>query len=381
MAWSGTHLALASSLDSSISLLSTRTFIGVAATDPSAIPPDFCHEETISAKGGAQGARTYNLLASNSIPMPRGGRSQWGPAVEMRFSARGKFLATRYEGNPSAILIWRMAALSTASVGARIDTKMAKVGAPTMIQQHAAIKRISWHPGRESLMMILSEDDTANGSNPRAEQGTAGAGVYFFDAGIDQPPLFVSHHLSSLPGTEIGRTDVQFVTSKHLHCRPGSAGGNMKSEELSRAAKEKLKVVVSSRKRGWFLLYPEGREEDEGEQTQLSKSLAVPSTPGRRPTGQHQLTPARLGAQDEQDDEDEDVSQDSLYDILTGRTPAPEYQGGRSEVMEEDEDEDEDMTGQGLEDTFREKKNRPDQTMASSGTETGSIKSWDDEMF
>jgi hypothetical protein len=53
-------------------------------------------------------------------------------------------------------------------------------------------------------------------------------------------------------------------------------------------------------------------------------------------------------------EDEEGESDDSLYDILTGRTPVPRL---RDDIdMEEEIDGEEDFTGEGLDDTFREKR-------------------------
>lgn len=65
----------------------------------------------------------------------------------------------------------------------------------------------------------------------------------------------------------------------------------------------------------------------------------------------------------ERDDEDEqEESDDSLFDILTGRTPIPEFNGNSREEngMEEDGFGDSVGTVQGLDDTFRGKRGRDD---------------------
>jgi hypothetical protein len=53
-------------------------------------------------------------------------------------------------------------------------------------------------------------------------------------------------------------------------------------------------------------------------------------------------------------EDEEGESDDSLYDILTGRTPVPRL---REDIdMEEEIEDDEGHTGEGLDDTFREKR-------------------------
>lgn len=351
--WSTSSLALASSTDSATTLLSSRTFTPIGLVDPAILPPEFCHQEVLASTqnrniAGLDG-RTYNLLASNSIPLPASGT--WGPVLESKFSSNGKYLAVRYSGLPSSVLVWQVptAAAQSSVLKAGVNSQI-KAEAPTMVLQFSVPKKMLWHEARASLLMLLSEDEglasTSSAQSSTTTTGSSGAGTYLFDAAIDQPPIFIPHHFTSLSGPDTGRTEVRFVVSKHLSpprptsviSTPSQSAYDQKDRQARQ--EEKLKILVSSRKKGWFLIYPEGRQDEDFEEDTLTSTQPLSpekklQTPKKKPTKQHQSTPAQLGA--EKDDDVGDQSQDSLYDILTGRTPLPELGSGRIRYFDDNE--------------------------------------------
>ncbi|KAL1296766.1 hypothetical protein AAFC00_000231 [Neodothiora populina] len=405
LAWSPhSNLALAASATSDITMLSTRTFAPFCTLDPGSIAPDFCHRESSSfgsrgrGKGGDAGQITYNLLASNSIPLPAGGLAAMGTVMEMKWSTQGSFLAVRYENVPSTVLVWRVPLPSPSSRARPAGHEKVQPEAPVMIQQLRQVEKLVWHPARDSLLMMLS------GTDEQTQEREDG-GVYLFDAAGDQPPLHLSlplqHGSPQLTGTDMGirkTVEAQFVSSAASFA------------EASVAEAEKLRLLVSRKRKGWFMVYPEGRDEDVEEQRQ------APATPSARTEKKKRFDKVEFERGGEETEHGED--DDSLYDILTGRTPLPPLSnvsreahadGGAEEEEEEEEekeeeeeeeeedgnydDEDEDqgqgMTStltitNGLEDTFREKLHFREQKHEDDDSrEAGqrSTLSWEDEIF
>lgn len=327
------RLALASSMDSKINILSAKTFRLTAAFDPAVTPPEFCHQEIVAANG----AHSYNLFAASLIPkLPE------GAAADMEFNSDGRFLAAHYEGAVSTVMLWDLEADEGSSHdgdGEGDKGEKEKIRAPAMIVQHSPIRKLLWHPVRSGLLMIITEDTSTTNA--------AGVGVYLLDATVDAPPLYVEHAFSKATMSETGRVDIKWLSSNveegyvPRHGRGSSQGMDM----------EKLKILVSSRKRGWFVIWPEGRADAEGDFEATETQAPVMNTPRKE-----QSNLMRRVEEGEDQAEEGDESQDSLYDILSGRTPLPELGTGR--MLQRSEDEDKDGEATGLNDTFREQKGR-----------------------
>ncbi|PNS18219.1 hypothetical protein CAC42_7588 [Sphaceloma murrayae] len=263
--WSDKSLVLSEA--QSLTFLNTRTFSTKFILPLSSIQTEsrsledsiVAYQETINAAG----VRSYDLLTGQIIPVP----TPKSALVDVRFNRAGTFLSCRDEAHDSALYI--------------IDVLRRRVH--SVLLQHAPLRRAVWHPARPTLLHVL---------------GDAGA-LHLWDVGTGTPPLHVPHCFEKLP--DAGRIEARWVSP-------------------SQDPDEKLAVLVTSRKAGFQLLWPQGRPDLAGEQE------------------------GAVGVADV-----EDASEDSLYDILTGRTPLPELKVKQVE-MEADAE-----TTQRLEDTFREK--------------------------
>lgn len=317
LAWSEKYLALAESMGSAINLLSTRTFVVSTTADPVLSPPEFCHQEVLSANG----LRRYTFLVSSSIPQPPGGRM--GEVLDMKWNMDGSRLAVRYQASPSTILVWRIPEPVERTRSSSADAKVVKVEPPVMIIQHDGVRKLVWHPVRESLLMIVGEME---------------GGLCLFDAALDTPPVFVEHKFTKTSATETGRVEPCWISPD------ATIGG----EEW-----DKLKLLVSSRKKGWFVLYPEGKDDDDAEISRASLSRTMRSRASKMSLAEQRSTGTATGVPEREEEGNiTDVSEeDSLYDILTGRTPLPELGSGR--MFPRHSVDDDEMTG--LDDTFREK--------------------------
>jgi len=160
--------------------------------------------------------------------------------------------------------------------------------------------------------------------------------LYIWDVASGSAPVHISH---AFPGRETGalsRIDARWIA------RQNSSGVHADRTRDTREdvdEDEGLAVLVSSKKAGWQVVWPKGRP-DRGDNAQAGRGAELTST-------------------NHESEHEGDVSQDSLYDILTGRTPLPALKGSRVEDdgVGRGDGEDGGMadTG-GLDDTFREKR-------------------------
>ncbi|KAF1343846.1 hypothetical protein BDV97DRAFT_373415 [Delphinella strobiligena] len=364
------HLAITSSMSSQITLLSTRTFTTLCTLDPRTTHPDFCHQEVLTAKSKGGIGRKYQLLAPNAIPYPPSGIESLGPVLELKWSHQGNWLCVRYENQPSAIFIWQIPSQPRSlTTNARVE-----IATPIMLLQHAPIKKLTWHPLRPSLLLIETEDDSrAKGT----AEGSQGQGIHIFDAAIDAAPLFIAHAFTSLVPTETGRVDTRWTSSDSISLLASGVDGE---------SREKLRLLVSSRRKGWFMIFPEGRERDV-EEAYPETSMNAEVTPraeqegfgvgggggettavsdvGETGTQESKDEEGGDGDEEEEEEEEGDITQDSLYDILTGRTPLPALAPTHASPSHHSSEETTmtmtmttTMAGLGLDDTFRERRER-----------------------
>ncbi|TKX19378.1 hypothetical protein C1H76_8564 [Elsinoe australis] len=293
--WSSGLLALSEA--QSISFLNTRTFstkfslsLNSIRTESRALEDNIvAYQETINAAE----QRSYDLLTGQTIPVPIPKSS----IIDVRFNRPGSFLSCRDEGNDSALYI--------------IDMTRRRVH--SILLQHITLRRAVWHPTRSTLLLVLSDDGT----------------VHIWDVASNSAPLHIPHSYEKRP--EAGRIEARWVCSTT----------SPTPEE------DKLAILLTTRKAGFQLLWPQGKP--------------VPSIDQMRAS-------VNGGA------EEGDVSEDSLYDILTGRTPLPELKVRQVE-MEVDKEETEK-----LEDTFQEKIGKVDEKVKEAGMQGESLED-DSEIF
>ncbi|KAF2815793.1 TolB, C-terminal domain-containing protein [Mytilinidion resinicola] len=167
---------------------------------------------------------------------------------------------------------------------------LSQLAPKTVIIQHAPVRQLLWHPTIPDLLLIQCiQDDPI---------------VYIWSASSDGPEI-ITIGLQKPAGTAPARLEARWLITPT----------------------NKKPTIVFGHAQGYVLLWPNGRdsilrfERDRDERDST-------------PTG-------------------DDDSEDSLYDILTGRTPIPRL----DDMMSNYENDDDDDTGR-LEDTFREKKRR-----------------------
>ena len=122
------------------------------------------------------------------------------------------------------------------------------------------------------------------------------------------------------------RVDARWICSTFNRGRGSGGGGEEEGERLA--------ILVSTKKAGWIVVWPEGRGEVPD---QMAGSGGMDTLHYDGGVG------------------GEDASEDSLYDILTGRTPLPELGSTKQRLVRMDVDADAEESTR-LDDTFREKK-------------------------
>ncbi|THW84434.1 hypothetical protein D6D15_08875 [Aureobasidium pullulans] len=310
-AWGPSNLALANA-DGSITLLSTTTFSPVCVLDPWTIAEDditAVYREQVSGKGDRSWAylgngddSTFQLLTSYS------------PALDMKFDVSGKHLAFRLEAFPETVIIWKIPSSNPVFASPTQDEAINEDQSETNEQQntlsilhhHTAIRKLHWHPTTPGLLLTHTDDNQ----------------IYLFSNNPDtNAPLQITHPFSSAASSSTSSSpSINEITNIHW-TTPTT-------------------LLHTTRKRGWCLLYPFGS---------APASSSSPAKP--------QFSAGMIGVEDVGQVGTEDVGEDSLYDILSGRTPLPKLR--ISDDVEGEVDGEElpvDSEGEeGLGDTFRGK--------------------------
>ncbi|KAI4730621.1 hypothetical protein E4T49_01521 [Aureobasidium sp. EXF-10728] len=304
-AWGSNHLALANS-DGSITLLSTTTFSPVFTLEPWTIVEDdisAVYREQVNGKGDRNWAylgngddTTHQLLSSSS------------PALELKFDATNKFLAFRLEAYPETVLVWKIptskpiiASLSTQDTEPETETSE-DTKSILVFHHHANVKKLQWHPTISGLLVSHTEDNQIYLSSTTGETNA---------------PLHLSH---------------PFFGAK----ASSSTSSTVPTDPVTVHWVTFTTVLITTKKRGWVIAYPFG-------------APSAPSSPVHT-----RFSDAGGEAVDQETQEE--VSEDSLYEILSGRTPLPALRISDDHLPEDSEAErDEQDNGDGLDDTFRGK--------------------------
>jgi hypothetical protein len=174
----------------------------------------------------------------------------------------------------------------------------------TILIQYAPVKALLWHPHDPSRLLVQANHDAP--------------AVYLYTA---TPHLSASRSSSSSVSQSppaILDLETHITTPRSAN----SASARWSLHWLAPSISKELKkpIFVFGHQQGHVIVWPEGKDQI-----------------------------LRFEREDEEGESD-----DSLYDILTGRTPVPRI---RDDVdMEEGIDDEEEHTGEGLDDTFREKR-------------------------
>jgi hypothetical protein len=175
----------------------------------------------------------------------------------------------------------------------------------TILIQYAPIKSLQWHPHDPNRLLIHTTHDFPT--------------LYLYTA------YPVSHPLSASTTAQHQQPPSILDLAPHITKPTNTVPTRWSSYWLS-ACRDKKPLFAIGHQAAYILVWPEGKD-------QILRF----------------------------EREDEDMSDDSLYDILTGRTPVPRLRDAEGDmdmdVGEEDEDEGEGDTLEALDDTFRERRN------------------------
>ncbi|KAI5275192.1 hypothetical protein E4T47_01717 [Aureobasidium subglaciale] len=295
--WGPDHLALANA-DGSITILSTTTFSPIHTLDMwTMVEEDISavYREQVSSKGDRNWAYLGNGDDTTSQLL-----SSYSPALEMKFDATGRYLAFRLEAFPETVLVWTLPSSKPIFASRTQNTTMAEDeaekyddrGSLIVFHHHTTIKKLQWHPTISGLLLTHTEDNQIYLSSTVGETNA---------------PLHITHPFSTSASSSTSSTTVNELIN--IHWATSST------------------ILITTKRRGWILAYPFG-------------APSPPSSPVKS-----QVSAGTLGVE-----EQGEIEEDSLYDILNGRTPLPALRiSDELPVDSEDEGEKE----QGLQDTFR----------------------------
>ncbi|KAF2087148.1 tricorn protease domain 2-containing protein, partial [Saccharata proteae CBS 121410] len=276
--------------DQRVALLSTRTFAPTVFLDHTSIVQ--LPEGNIWQESvSATSARSYGIAAQPVNP-PTATRSPSEPISKMGISV----IAFNADGT---LIVTRDDAMPT-SVWLWDLTRLT---ARTVLIQHAPIKSLSWHPSNPHLLLIQCVHEEPI--------------IYLWDATKDEPQIIGVPLEKTAGGLKL---DARWLSIKGASDEDGKPG-----------------LVCSDAAHGFLTVWPHGkREDDESEEEEEQQQEDDGSVDSR---------PATPGGS-------VNDSEDSLYNILTGRTPLPELEDSTTRRFEESEEEE---GSERLEDTFRGK--------------------------
>lgn len=260
--------------DSRTTLLNTKTFAPLAVIEHSttidqhSVPPEdraIIWQESVSASNARSFVQsTQPVSPPQSRVKPSTEPSESGVA-ESRFSADGRYLATRDETMLSTVWIW--------------DTQTLRAHA--VLIQHNNVRRMHWHPSKRDLLLLDCNDSIA----------------YLYNVSSGEPPTPIEATLSVTPL-------FTFAPSRSEDSKP---------------------VVLAATRTAFTLINPEGRDQEVEAGFNTPKQI------------------------------DDSTVEDSLLDVLTGKTPAPaKTQLSYTEQVDMEADLEGAMAG--LDDTFRGKR-------------------------
>ncbi|KAK6001849.1 hypothetical protein QM012_002339 [Aureobasidium pullulans] len=301
--WGPDHLALANA-DGSITLLSKTTFSPRRTLEPWTMAEDnisAVYREQVSSKGD----RNWTYLGSG-VDTTSQVLASYSPATEMKFDAAGRFLAFRPEAFPESVIVWKIPSSKPMFASATQDTKQEAENEERntsilVFHHHTTVKKLQWHPTISGLLLSHTEDNQ----------------VYLASTtGETNAPLHLSHPFSA-PAASSSTSSTPPTDLVNVHWVAST-------------------VLISTKKRGWVITYPFGAP------SPPSSPVQHKSSTGNRDTGDGEVQ--------------EEVSEDSLYDILSGRTPLPALRISDDYLPEDPEAEGEgEEDRDGLNDTFRGK--------------------------
>ncbi|KAH7109841.1 quinon protein alcohol dehydrogenase-like superfamily [Dendryphion nanum] len=321
--------------DRRVRILSTQTFAPVVFLDHTAsisVPSAPVYVESVDARG----YRTYNIATQPFVP-PKAAVEKTDSGIKegisvLAFSPDGTMCATRDDSTPTTVWIWDLVALCPKII----------------LVQYRPVKSLLWHPGMDRLLLVQCVMDApvvyvwdAGGVFARAESRGEGMEVSTGSASgswskkVPEPPAILD--LSSsfvLPGIS---TSTSTSTSSSMPKPPSKISAKWLAPSISTSTSTSTPIKKTRTKKPVLLL------------SHPSSHILI------WPWGKDQI----LRFADQEGDE----SDDSLFEILTGKRGTEYREVDEDGVMEGedgygDEGEDEEDEEQGFEDTFRGKGGR-----------------------
>jgi WD40 repeat protein len=298
--------------DRRVRILSTRTFAPVVFLDHTPaidVPSTPVYSERIDSQGNRSFATTQQPVTPPKAALEKNETGLMKQGIGLvTFNADGTLCATRDDSTPCTVWIWDLTILRPQCI----------------LIQYSPARNLLWHPTNPNRLLIQTAQDEPT--------------VYLYTAASTHIP---ASSTSSSPTVHASSRSFQhlpaILTLSSQITRPaGSAPARWTTSWLS-TPPDKKPVFIFGHQQAYVLLWPEGKD--------------------------------RILRFEREDEDEQGDSDDSLFDILTGRTPIPELgmsrmdEDGDGREMVEGEEEEEEVSGYGdsvgtlqaLDDTFRGK--------------------------
>lgn len=298
--------------DRRVRILSTRTFAPVVFLDHTPVidvPSAPVHSEHIDSQANRSYTTTQQPVTPPKAALEKNETGLMKQGIGMlTFNANGTLCATRDDSTPCTVWIWDLTILRPRCI----------------LIQHSPVKNLLWHPTDPNLLLIQTTQDEPT--------------VYLYTAASPHIPASSTSSSSTVHASlHSHQHPPAILTLSHQITKPAGSAPPRWTTSWLLTPPDKKPAIIFGHQQAHVLVWPEGKD----------KILRF-----------------------EHEDEDEQGdSDDSLFDILTGRTPIPELSVSRTETGRDGETEGEQMededefgygdsvgTVQGLDDTFRGKR-------------------------
>ena len=293
--------------DRRVRILSTRTFAPVVFLDHTPVidvPSAPVYSEQVDSRGNRSFVIAQQPVTPPKAALEKNETAHMKQGIGMLgFNSEGTMCASRDDSTPCTVWIWDIRSLRPR----------------TIIMMHAPVKALLWHPNDPNRLLIQSSHDDPI--------------VYLYTASHRSHP---ASSASSSSTTQLAPAIISLAS--HISKPAVSVPARCTTSWLSTpAAKNPCFIVAHSQ--ASVLVWPDGKDV-------------------LRHSG-HQDSDHDDDGDEVEAEEEEEGSDDSLYDILTGRTPIPDMRHSIDvDAIHSDGDDLGDSIGtlQGLDDTFRGKR-------------------------
>ncbi|KAF2873980.1 hypothetical protein BDV95DRAFT_539138 [Massariosphaeria phaeospora] len=279
--------------DRRVRILSTRTFAPAVFLDHTAhihVPSATVYTEHVDARG----ERTYAVTPQPMTPPKAavekndaGGIKQ-GISI-MAFNHDGTVCATRDDETPSTVWIWDLRRLRPTAI----------------LVQHAPVKGLQWHATDASFLLIQTTHDVPT--------------VYLYNApSLSAASISTSTSTSTSTATPAPPSILALASSlpKPASSLPTKYHTTFLPATLSAKKYHQKPAFLVAHSQAYIIVYPHGR------------NASIPHLDSE-PEPEPEPEPSTADADQ---DPDGGGSDDSLYDILTGRTPVPRLHSSELDI-------------------------------------------------